>query len=210
MDNYVVAMLRTPAAGGGTLTDQLAAAQEASLRRLDRSGLLVAAGPVKGKDDLRAMLVFRTDSVRIARELVETTPAVKSGAYTVELHPWFSVKALGGRRSEILRQFPDSTLPAVSMQLALLTRGPAWTPERTPEVEKIQEGHIASINRLAGEGKLVIAGPFTDGGTLRGIFVFRTSGLEEAAGLTATDPAVIAGRLAVTLYEWSIPEAVIP
>lgn len=210
MDNYVVVFLTDSTGTGALPPGPLAGAQDEALRRIDRSGLLVAAGPVTGAEKIREMLVFRTELVNAARELVETLPAVKAGVYLPEYHTWYSAKALGAGRRKILLEAPDSTLPAVRMQLVLLTRGPAWTPERTPEVEKIQAGHMENIGRLAGEGKLVIAGPFTDGGTLRGVFVFRTSGLEEARELTATDPAVIAGRLAVTLCEWDIPESVIP
>lgn len=210
MDNYVVVFLNDTSGKSGRPVGPLAGAQDEALRRIDRTGLLVAAGPVTGAEKIREMLVFRTELVNAARELVETLPAVRTGAYLPEYHTWYSAASLGAGRRKILAEFPDSTLPAVRMQLVLLTRGAAWTPERTPEVEKIQAGHMENIGRLAGEGKLVIAGPFTGGGTLRGIFVFRTAGLDEARELTASDPAVIAGRLAVTLCEWDIPEAVIP
>jgi uncharacterized protein YciI len=86
--------------------------------------------------------------------------------------------------------------------VGLLYRGPAWTPERTPEVERLQEGHLANIRRLADEGALLLAGPFTDGGDLRGMFVFRVGSMEEARALVDTDPAVKAGRLRVELHPW--------
>jgi hypothetical protein len=34
--------------------------------------------------------------------------------------------------------------------------------------------------------------------------------LEEAKTLTATDPAVQAGRLAMDIHEWMVPEGVLP
>lgn len=86
--------------------------------------------------------------------------------------------------------------------VGFLYRGTAWTPERTPEVEKLQEGHMANIKRLADEGKLVLAGPFSDGGDLRGLFVFKTDSVEEAKAWCDTDPAVKAGRLRVELHPW--------
>jgi len=58
--------------------------------------------------------------------------------------------------------------------------------------------------------KLIVAGPFGDEGTLRGIFVFRVSSIEEARLLTETDPAIKAGRLALELHPWQVPEGILP
>lgn len=86
--------------------------------------------------------------------------------------------------------------------LALLYRGPKWTPEETPETRAIQDAHLANIQRLVAEGKLLLAGPFTDDGDLRGIFVFRVGSMEEAQKLAASDPAVQAGRLRLEIHPW--------
>ena len=88
--------------------------------------------------------------------------------------------------------------------LGFLVRGPNFSPADTPERQKIQEGHMANIKRLADLGKLVTAGPFEDDGDLRGIFVFKTDRLEEAQDLTNTDPAVQSGRLKIELYQWKL------
>ena len=94
--------------------------------------------------------------------------------------------------------------------LGFLKRGPKWTPEKTPATAELQKAHIANINRLAEMKKLVVAGPFGDNGQLRGIFVFKVASLEEARSLTETDPAVKAGRLAIDLHPWLVPEGVLP
>jgi uncharacterized protein YciI len=86
--------------------------------------------------------------------------------------------------------------------VGFLYRGPKWTPEETPETRKIQEGHMANIQRMGAEGKLVIAGPFADNGDLRGLYVFRTASAEEAKALVESDPAVKAGRLRFELHPW--------
>lgn len=65
---------------------------------------------------------------------------------------------------------------------------------------ELQRGHMENINRLAREGKLILAGPFLDGGELRGIFLFDVASVEEARELTETDPAVQAGRLEMELH----------
>jgi uncharacterized protein YciI len=86
--------------------------------------------------------------------------------------------------------------------VGFLYRGAKWTPEETEETRKIQEGHMANIQRMGAEGKLVIAGPFTDDGSLRGLYVFRASSAEEAKALVESDPAVKAGRLRFELHPW--------
>ena len=86
--------------------------------------------------------------------------------------------------------------------VGFLYRGPSWSPGETPESQQIQEGHMANIQRLAKEGKLLLAGPFTDDGDLRGMFVFQVASLEEAKALCDTDPAVKSGRLRVELHPW--------
>lgn len=86
--------------------------------------------------------------------------------------------------------------------MAFLYRGDKWTPEQNEYTKKIQEGHMQNINRLAAEGKLLIAGPFLDDKELRGIFIFKVDSMEEAQNLCDTDPAVQAGRLRVEIKPW--------
>ena len=86
--------------------------------------------------------------------------------------------------------------------VGFLYRGEKWTPEETPETKKLQEAHLANIQRLGAEGKLVIAGPFTDNGDLRGLYVFRASSANEAKTFVESDPAVKAGRLRFELHPW--------
>jgi uncharacterized protein YciI len=86
--------------------------------------------------------------------------------------------------------------------VGFLYKGPNWTAESTPETQKLQEAHLANIMRMAKEGKLLVAGPFTDNGDLRGLYIFKVGSAEEAKALTATDPAIQAGRLRFELHPW--------
>ncbi len=86
--------------------------------------------------------------------------------------------------------------------VGFLFRGPKWTPEETPETRKLLEEHLANIRKMGEAGKLVIAGPFTDDGDLRGLYVFRVGSPEEAKALVESDPAVKAGRLRFELHPW--------
>jgi uncharacterized protein YciI len=93
--------------------------------------------------------------------------------------------------------------------MVLLKRGPKWTPEVTDETKKIQEGHMANIQRMADSGKMVLAGPFLDGGELRGIFLFKVDSAEEAKAMMDSDPAVQAGRLIGEIHPWMTDARVI-
>lgn len=59
------------------------------------------------------------------------------------------------------------------------------------QLDKLMEGHMANITRLAKEGKLIAAGPFEGGG---GIFVLNTTSIDEAELWLSTDPGVKANR----------------
>jgi uncharacterized protein YciI len=93
-------------------------------------------------------------------------------------------------------------------QFGFLKRGPKWTAESTPETKKIQEGHMANINRMAKAGKLLAAGPMADDGEIRGIFIFKAESLAEAQALAAEDPAIKSGRLTLEILNWSGPKGI--
>ena len=74
------------------------------------------------------------------------------------------------------------------------------TPE---ERKKLFEGHMANINKLADENKLVVAGPFMKNDkNYRGIFIFNCSTIEEAEELVNSDPAVQAKIFEADLTLW--------
>lgn len=65
--------------------------------------------------------------------------------------------------------------------------------------DKLMEGHMANINRLASENKLQAAGPFDGGG---GLFILNTPSIEVATEWLGTDPAVKANRWNVEIYPY--------
>jgi uncharacterized protein YciI len=85
--------------------------------------------------------------------------------------------------------------------MAFLKAGPNRDRPRE-EAAQLQRAHRANINRLANEGKLVLAGPFENDGPLRGIYIFDVSTVAEAEALTRTDPAIQAGQLVMELHPW--------
>jgi uncharacterized protein YciI len=94
--------------------------------------------------------------------------------------------------------------------LRLLKRGPRWTPEASPEIERLQAAHVAYGRSLVEAGKLLLNGPLLDNGDLRGIGIFRVSSLAEAKRLSDADPSVQAGRLVSEIHPWMIARGVLP
>jgi alpha-L-fucosidase 2 len=86
--------------------------------------------------------------------------------------------------------------------LGLLRKGPNWGAGDKQENARIQEGHMANIRRMAAAGKLAVAGPLSDNGDIRGIFIFKTTTMDEAKALVANDPAVKSGHLVLELHPW--------
>jgi len=69
-------------------------------------------------------------------------------------------------------------------------------------ITKIQQGHMANITRLFKQEKLIVAGPFLDDTSWRGIFIFDAKSKEEVEELLKTDPAISSGRLAYEIHPW--------
>ena len=171
------------------------------VQSLVASDKAMIAGRIMDDPDLRGVVIFRTKSADEARAWMMGDPAIIAGHFEVETHPWWS--------EDVMKKSTTLDKP-MTAYLAFLVRGDKWTPEKTPQTEAIQKAHMDNINRLADMKKLVVAGPFGDNGTLRGIFVFRVNSLEEARELAATDPAVKAGRLALQIHPWVVPEGILP
>jgi uncharacterized protein YciI len=98
-------------------------------------------------------------------------------------------------------QSGDSTVVMQKYFMVFLKSGPSRSQDST-ERAGIQKAHLAHIDRMWREGHASIAGPFEDGGDLRGIVIFNTKTAEEAEALARQDPAVKAGRLVVEVIPW--------
>jgi len=67
------------------------------------------------------------------------------------------------------------------------------------EVDKLMKGHLANIQRLAKEGKLLIAGPFDGGG---GIFIFNSASSDTVKQWLSTDPGIQADRWRIEMFPY--------
>lgn len=103
--------------------------------------------------------------------------------------------------ADLARRLGADELGMKSYVMAFLKAGPLRSQDST-EAARLQRAHLDNIQRLAREGKLILAGPFLDSGEVRGIYIFNVESVAEARRLTATDPAIRAGRLEMELHPW--------
>ena len=99
-----------------------------------------------------------------------------------------------GHDAELARRLGADDDGMRSYVLVVLKTGPNRVPDG-PERDEMFRGHFANMKRLAAEGKLALAGPLDGKEGWRGLFVFATADLEEAARLVASDPVVIKGEM---------------
>jgi uncharacterized protein YciI len=83
----------------------------------------------------------------------------------------------------------------------LLKTGPTRVPDGA-ERDAMFKGHFDNINRLAAEGKLVLAGPFDGADGWRGMFVFASEDLEEVKALVASDPVIQKGEMVAEYHKY--------
>jgi uncharacterized protein YciI len=85
--------------------------------------------------------------------------------------------------------------------MVILKTGPNPKP-KGPERDAMFKGHFANIQRLANEGKLVLAGPFDGVDGWRGMFIFAVKDIDEAKQLTATDPVIASGEMVAEYHQY--------
>jgi len=73
---------------------------------------------------------------------------------------------------------------------------------RTPQFQmSVIDEHYAFLDRLRQQGKLELAGPFTD--KSGGAYLIKAASLEEARTVAFSDPVHTTNSSIVTVYEWS-------
>ena len=85
--------------------------------------------------------------------------------------------------------------------LVILKTGPTKIAAG-PERDEMFKGHFANINRLATEGKLVVAGPLDGVDGRRGLFIFTGSDIDEARKHVATDPVISQGEMTAEFHKF--------
>ena len=85
--------------------------------------------------------------------------------------------------------------------LVILKTGPTRVPDGKDR-DAMFAGHFANMKRLAGEGKLALAGPLDGVDGWRGLFVLAVADIEDAKKLVATDPVIIKGEMIAEYHKY--------
>jgi uncharacterized protein YciI len=196
---YQMVFLRKGANPGpeGDEAQKAQAGHLANFARLNAERKNLLYGPFTDGGDPVGIAIMDVPDAETARRLLADDPYVKSGAMTVEVKPWFGPKNWFHVPPTTDVTQPNALEPLV---FGILMRGPNRSQSKE-EAEELQKGHLAYMDSLGKQGKLIVAGPFMDAGDWRGIVVYRTS-LEEAQKLAAGDPMVKVGRLKIEARPW--------
>jgi uncharacterized protein YciI len=202
---YLIAFMtqgagQTPA---GDSMQELRKSHAAFLDAMWKEGLLVGSGAIDDKSELRGVLIFGGDQRELIEKRVADAPLVKAGILQVALGPWIAPIGIGDehRKRAAVNPAPDKmrTYQLVMLKAAL---GARMAPEE-------RRGLILQMDAMAKGGKLAVAGPVLEGSDLAWVFVF-TSSAEETDALTASNPAVKAGKMLAERHPWTVPEGVLP
>ncbi len=86
--------------------------------------------------------------------------------------------------------------------LVILKTGPNTTTDKTV-LDSLFRGHMANINKLSEEGKMIVAGPFQKNkNQYRGIFILDVKDMNEVSEQLQYDPAIREKIFEVEMYNW--------
>lgn len=106
----------------------------------------------------------------------------------------FSASVFAQEKNKIEEKYEMKTY-----YLVFLKKGPNRSQDSLTAY-KLQEQHIAHLDKIASEGKLDICGPLLENGDIRGICIYNVSTKEEAQKLAEQDPMIKAGRLIAEIH----------
>jgi uncharacterized protein len=173
----------------------------AFLYRMAAEGTYMAAGPFTDGGDIQGIAIVKADTPERALEIEAADPGVKAGIFTMEAAAFLSPPNYFGKWAEFGR--------FEKVFFGFLVTGPNRGQD-AETAKRLQAEHLAYMEGQSKEGKLIVAGPFTAGGTRRGVVVYRVADEAEARTRAGADPMVKAGRLAVELHPWQVPQGALP
>ena len=161
----------------------------------------MAAGPLTDGGEIQGLLIVKAATPDEARAIEADDPAVKAGIFTVDVAPFLSPENWFGTWAE----FGKFEI----VYFGFLVSGPNRGQD-AETAKRLQGEHLAYMEGQSKQGKLIVAGPFTVDGARRGVVIYRVASADEARQRAEADPMVKAGRLAVELHPWQVPQGALP
>ena len=109
--------------------------------------------------------------------------------------------AKGYQTFDYISQETQDTILMQQYFIAFLKRGLVRN-QNEEEVNRLQNEHLAHLEKMYELGYADISGPFGDDGDIRGITVYNVPTQELADSLANSDPMVKAGRLKIEIHPW--------
>lgn len=91
---------------------------------------------------------------------------------------------------------------AKSYTLAFFLKGEKVEDTSDETAQRTQMEHLQYLFTLKEQNKLLLFGPLTDHGNIRGIMIFSLTDIEQVKALLNEDPHVKAGHLAYEVHPW--------
>ena len=179
--------------------EKLQAEHMANIHQLHQEGKLVLAGPMMDDTPLKGLFVFRTQSPVEAEKWARTDPAIKAHRLAPQIHTWI--------QPESSFNSPPESNPMENYALVVYRRGP--NTKSHSGNDPILKEHAAWLDSLRDSGKMVIGGPFRDGGPGYTHLLIFTSSVEDAVALVARDPYVVAGEAIPEVHPWMTQNGVL-
>lgn len=181
------------AARGEAEQAQMMSEHIANFERLAKAKKLIIVGPMPNSGDMHGVAVMDVPDKEKAEAEFKNDPFIKSGIMKLATHEWYCLKSA--------MKTPTNLTDLKAYTIGFLRRGPeSGKPRTEEEAKKVQEGHMANINRMAKDGLLKVAGPMGGNGDLRGLFFFATTDREKIKRECEQDPAIKGGRLKMDLH----------
>lgn len=210
MTTYQMVLLKKGSTPPPSAPDVQRKMQEEHLARLadlNRKRVNLLYGPMLAPESpIAGIAVLDVKTADEARQAFADDPFVKAGVMTPEVHAWYGPKNWFHAPPSYDVTNPASLEPLI---FGFLMRG-GTTSQDKATADDLQKGHLAYMEALHAQGKLLVAGPFGDDGPARGVVVYRVKDVAEAKALASQDPAVKAGRLTLDAYPWMTFKGILP
>ncbi len=106
MQYQMVLLSRGPEKHDSLTSKRLGEGHMANIKKMADMGKLVLAGPFGDKGDLRGIFIMDVATKEEAEQLCQEDPAIKAGALSIEIKPWWGPKGLTymGKENPTLKQ----------------------------------------------------------------------------------------------------------